>query len=469
MAYPLSDILPYNGLDALGSALVYQKIRNKVNEDNYQRILGAIIATTDMEILGLPIDLALSADLKTEWEAKHRDIIQRVNTHQAAIRFNQENQKEFDIQSNDHIGYVLTNYCNLPLPQTGSKKISYTTDEAALTPYLDTEPLVRMVLDERDARKTLSTYIKPILEVPQRYVDARLHGAYTTMWTHPFRLSSLNPNMQNFPSHKQEHQVIRRQIIAEPGHVLVKFDFGQLQVRIIGMATRDANLCKYLKSSDSDMHQQWLNRILELHPDYMYRIAEKTGETSEAKILKGGRQLIKSDFVFANFFGASLGSVCERTGIPESIMRQIMAEFWQEFPDVRKWINERRAEYREKGIVSSITNHVRRGVLKGNEPINAPIQFGEATIVMDAMNELNAMGRKHKDQYFFPRIQIHDDLTFMLPESKDLPNYIETIQRIMVRKRFRWQIVPLNVEGSIGPNWGSFEKFATFEGDYYHE
>ena len=107
---------------------------------------------------------------------------------------------------------------------------------------------------------------------------------------------------------------------------------------------------------------------------------------------------------------------------------------------------------REKGIVSSITNHVEGVVCCTKRVMNRstlPIQFGEATIVMDAMNlNWNVLwDASTKISIFFPRIQIHDDLTFMLPENKDLPNYIDTIQRIMVNKRFRWQIVPLNVEG----------------------
>jgi DNA polymerase I-like protein with 3'-5' exonuclease and polymerase domains len=85
---------------------------------------------------------------------------------------------------------------------------------------------------------------------------------------------------------------------------------------------------------------------------------------------------------------------------------------------------------------------------------------------MDAMNELNAYARVHKNPHFMPRIQIHDELTFMLPDNSDLPAYIEIIQGIMLRKRFPWQIVPLNVEAAIGRRWGEFEMFATFMGDY---
>lgn len=466
MAFPLSQVLPYNGLDALGSALLWQKLHNEreIRQDSYNRILGAIVATNDMELAGLPVDLAESARLETTWKARYDQIISESLNLEEVRRFEQERAINFNLQSNDHVGVALTAYGGINLQRTESKvKVAWVTDEEALKPYVETNALAKAVLEEREAAKMLSTYIRPLLEAPKRYVDGRLHGNYTTMHTHPFRLSSTDPNMQNFPWRK--HGEVRRQIIAEPGCVMVKFDFGQLQIRVEGMETRDPHLIDILIKG-ADMHSEWRDRILGYYPDYWQRMMEKTGEMEEAKILKGGRDLIKSDFVFANMFGATVRSVAERTGIPQSIVQRIMREFWTEFKDILAWIKARRAEYRDTGMVTSMTGHVRRGLLWGNEPINAPIQFGEATIVMDAMNELSALARREKNFHFAPRIQIHDDLTFMLPNDNDLSKYIDVIQRIMVRKRFPWQVVPLNVEASIGANWGQFEQIATFTGDY---
>lgn len=465
MEFPLDQVLPYNGLDALSSALLWRKMHNDVNVANYKRILGAITATNDMELIGLPVDLAESLALEKEWEAKHQAINSYIATLDEVQRFESERMIEFNILSNDHIGVALTAYGGIDLPRTEStKKIMYKTDEITLQPFVERNQLAKAVLDEREATKMLSTYIRPLLEVPRRYVDGRLHGGYTTMMTHPLRLSSTDPNMQNFP--QRQHGKVRKQVIADAGCVMVKFDYGQLQIRIEAMETKDKHLCEVMING-ADMHGEWRDRILQHYPDYWYRMVEKTGETEEAKILKGGRDLIKSDFVFANMFGATVHSVSERTGIPQSIVQRFVNEFWSEFKDILKWIKARRTEYRDTGTVTSMTGHVRRGILWGNEPINAPIQFGEATIVMDAMNELSAMARREKDFFLAPRIQIHDDVTFMLPISRELEGYIDTIQRILVRKRFPWQTVPLNVEMSIGPNWGSFEKITTFTGGYY--
>lgn len=465
MEFPLEQVLPYNGLDALGSALLWRKLHTEVNQVRYNRILGAIIATNDMELSGLPVDLDVSMSLQREWEGRHKAIINNMTKLEEVRRFEQERAIEFNVQSNDHIGAALTAYGGITLPRTAStSKVTWKTDEEVLRPYIETNALAKAVLEEREAGKMISTYIKPLLEVPKRYVDGRLHGNYTTMLTHPLRLSSADPNMQNFPYRK--HGEVRKQVVADPGCIMVKFDFGQLQIRIEAMETKDKHLCEILING-ADMHSEWLQRILGHYPDYWHRIMEKTGETVEAKILKGGRDLIKSDFVFANMFGSSINSVSERTGIPANIVQRFVGEFWAEFKGILTWIKARRAEYRDNGTVTSMTGHVRRGILWGNEPINAPIQFGEATVVMDAMNEISALAHRENDFYLAPRIQIHDDLTFMLPISSALEGYIDVIQRILVRKRFPWQIVPLNVEMSIGRDWGSFERITTFTGDYY--
>lgn len=465
MDYPLEEVLPYNGIDALSSALLWRKLHNKVNQLNYERILGASIATNDMELGGLPIDLSVSMALEQKWSKRQQDIETRVSQLPEVKQFENDRAIAFNVHSDDHVGIALTAYGGLDLPFTGNtKKVTWKTDEISLQPFVGTNELAKCVLDVREATKMQSTYIRPLKEVPKRYTDGRLHGSYTTMFTHPFRLSSVDPNMQNFPGRK--HGEVRTQVVADAGCVLVKFDYGQLQIRIEGMETKDRHLCEILIKG-ADMHSDWLNHILDFYPDYWLRMKEKTGETEEAKIRKGGRDLVKSDFVFANLFGATIKSVAERTGIPQHIVQQIVTKFWTEFKDVLTWIKARRDEYRDKGTVTSMTGHTRRGILWGNEPINAPIQFGEATIVMDAMNELSRMARREKNFFLAPRIQIHDDLTFMLPLGNELEAYINTIQAVLIRKRFPWQIVPLNVEGSIGANWGAFEKFATFTGDYY--
>jgi DNA polymerase I-like protein with 3'-5' exonuclease and polymerase domains len=165
-------------------------------------------------------------------------------------------------------------------------------------------------------------------------------------------------------------------------------------------------------------------------------------------------------------FGASAKSCSDRTGIPLEFMQQIAGDFWDEFKVVQNWIKARRSEYKDTGTITTLSGHVRRGIAWGNEPINHPIQMIEAYIVKEVLSDLNTLARREKNKHFLPRIEIHDDITLMLPNDSDLPNYIDVIQRVMVKLRYPWQIVPLVVDCSIGDTWGTFEKVGEFKGDY---
>lgn len=466
MEYPVEEILPYNGVDALSSALIWQKLHNKVNKDHYQRLLDSVVVATDMNLEGLPINPNKSRELKKYWVDKHDQVIADSRKLYEVRRFQEERGIEFNLASGDHVGIALTAYAGLPLPRTDStKRTTYKTDEETLMPFMDQNPLARAVVEVREATKMSSTYIDPCLEAATKFVDGKIHPTYTVMRTHTFRFSSEDPNAQNWPSRNKEQRELKEQIIPDPGCIFAKFDFGQLQVRIEAMASKDRKLCANLISG-YDMHSHWRDHTLKVYPGYWQRLLEVTGETDEEKILKGGRDIMKGDFVFASLFGASPKSCSDRTGIPLDIMTKISGDFWDEFKGVLNWIKARRNEYRDTGTITTLSGHVRRGMAWGNEPINHPIQMIEAYIVKEVLSDLNKLARREKNKHFLPRIEIHDDITLMLPNDSDLPNYIDVIQKIMVKLRYEWQIVPLVVELQLGDNWGSFEKVAEFKGEY---
>ena len=105
--------------------------------------------------------------------------------------------------------------------------------------------------------------------------------------------------------------------------------------------------------------------------------------------------------------------------------------------------------------------------MTGNEPVIQPIQNGEAVIILDCQNELQKLAIEYDDMYLMPRINVHDDLTFIVPEQNDrIDQYLTEIERVMTKIRYRWQIVPLIVEASVGYNWCDMEAIHVHEGGY---
>jgi len=467
LASTLDDILPYNGLDSWASLKILKVLQNKVNKDNYEHLLGSITSTAYMEFLGLPINLDVAHELKKEWGDLAIAKEEEAKTYYEVKAFERELQQEWNIGSTKDVATALVNYGKLDLPKSG--KGNYVTDDEALSPFVETNPIARITLDYREAKKHESTYIDPILAIPERFEDGLAHPAYSTMLTATFRTSSNDFNAQNFP--KRKHRKLRSQIVAPPGEIFASCDSGQLEARIYGMDSKDTNLCESIirvqKHPEEDIHLYWLKRLLALYPPYMDRLRQKVNQAEEAKIIKYGRDIIKTDFTFATFFGTTAKNCAERTDVPFPIMQELLGEFWDRYPQAAKYLKARAQEYRNTGGVTALTGITRYGVFGGMEYINTPIQHTGAYLVLQAQNELSQLALETGDMYLHPRINIHDDLTFLLPDQEDrIEEYISIIAKAMTRVRFPWQIVPLSVEVKIGYNWADQEEIAVITGDY---
>jgi hypothetical protein len=100
---------------------------------------------------------------------------------------------------------------------------------------------------------------------------------------------------------------------------------------------------------------------------------------------------------------------------------------------------------------------------------NTPIQSTAADVVLEAQSAIYKLSQQVHDPYLCPRINVHDDLSFILPSDDDerLFGYIDRIGAEMVKPRFDWQIVPFSVEVKLGPNWCDMDDVAVISGSYH--
>jgi uracil-DNA glycosylase family 4 len=467
IAYPLSEVLPYNGIDAWACLTAKRTMEGKIQQSNYERLLGTIRSTTEMELRGLPVDQAEASKQDVHWAAIAEAAKAKASKIYEVKEYQRQTQKEFNLGSPQDLAFVLREYGKIPLPKKSDEEgAAYSTDEPVLLQFVNDSPLIQPALDYREATKLRSTYVLPVLEVPKRFPDLQLHPTYTTMFVSTGRLSSAGPNITNYPS--RQHKELRNQVVVPPGCVMLKCDEGQLEARVYAMLTRDRMLCSSIMG-DEDIHTYWLSRIIEEYPTYMDRLRQKTDETEEKKLRKAGRNIIKSDFVFATFFGSSGKNVADRTEIPLEITDHMVKEFWNRYPEARKWVNDQRRQYRETGEILTLTGRSRYGVLPGNETINTPIQGTAADLVLDAQNELSRLSLEYDDPYLHPRLMVHDDLTFYVPDHDDrIEEYIDVIADCMTKVRYDWQTVPLIVEVQMGYKWGDTKEIAVIKGKYNH-
>jgi len=464
LVYPIEQVLEYNALDSWSEAVIYKQLISLLASDqfdNYYRILETIKSTVAMELAGLTVDLKESEKLNQELTTKCNEFEQQAKLLPEVKKYEAKERKPFSISAPATVGLVLVDYCDISLPQSDNG--IYSTDDSYLEKLVGRHALVDLTRSWREVNKLRSTYVEPILSGKYAAIDRLLHSAYNVLVTATYRLSSEDPNIQNFP--KRKHREIRRQIIAPKGFLLASFDYGQLEVRLLAMASKDKNLAKAFFEKE-DIHSKWLNRVVEIYPPYLDRLAEKTGETDEKKIRKSGRDIIKSDFVFALFYGSLPESVASRTGLPSKEAFEVCAEFWKEYNDVKSWMDNQFKIYQDTGLVTSLTNRIRNEVLWGNEPLNTAIQGTAGEVVLEAQNALFIKALK-EDINLLPRINIHDDLIFILPDDNDLERYIPFIAKEIVKPRFPFVTVPLMTECKVGYNWCDLEEIGKWEGQVY--
>jgi uracil-DNA glycosylase family 4 len=470
---PLTEVLPYNGLDAWGSWRIHQQLGPRVDKTDYQSILETIESVTEMQLIGLDVDRDAANELHEQWTGRAQAAANHARTVYEVKQFERERQVEFNIGSQENVADALISFGGINLPRTtgsereGITKLRYSTDDESLSRLATDNPLARDTLEYRHATKMVSTYIEPVLQAKQRFIDQRIHPVYSTVLTKTFRTSCEDPNAQNFP--KRKDRELRRPVVPPKGCIWGSADYGQLEARVYAMASKDDALRRSIIENE-DIHSYWLNVILDAFPPYIDRLATKvTPAQTEAQIIKGGRDIIKSDFVFASFFGTTARNVAERTGIPLDIATDVLGLFWRRYSAAFNWLKRQRREYMETGTTKNLCGVERYGIMTGNEMINSPIQSTAARLVLEAQNELHQLSRQRNDPHLMPRINIHDDLTFALPDDDtQLLSYIAEISQVLVKVRYDFQIVPLKVEWKIGSSWAELYDVHEHTGGYKH-
>ena len=460
--YPAAKVLRYNAMDTkwtdwLRDDLLPQVQENAKFQAEYERKLRLAPTLILTQAKGIPIDF--------EYAEKQQDLlldsmdalegkIQRTNeVRQYARRFG-----PFSPTNADHVLKLMKDVLDrdeVRVEDSRTGAVRWTTEEEALAKIPAKEvPSASMILEHRAVAKLQSTYIKPILDRKIVCRDGLVRSRYGSMVAVTGRLNAEDPNIQNFP--KRKHREIRGVVVPPKHHVMAPCDYGQIEFRVVGMASEDANLVKYCWTG-YDVHQYWAKRMMEEYREIVDYIVEAWPEVLKAEdqdkaMLKVWRQEAKNGWVFPQLFGSSVRSCAEQLHLPMNIAEDLAGEFWDEFKGVKKWQEKLMKDYERNLYVETLTGRRRRGAMTKNEIINMPIQGTAADIVTCSMDALSERAEAEQDDVYQPAINVHDDLTFWLPEQQET-KYLDQIALEMCKHRFDFINVPLVVEASLGKRW----------------
>lgn len=464
LEYPLKDVLRYNGMDSKWCHALYLEQKHLIEKNakyvyEYERKIRLQPTLTATQLIGIPADIPYAKNIEVGLEERVVEIQNKINRCKE-VGLYRSKYGPFDPGSTDSVLKLMKDV--LHREEVKTKDGKFTTDEEALNSIPAREvPSAPLILELRTVTKLLSTYVEPITKGNMVSDDGHIHTRYSSHVAETGRLASEDPNLQNFP--KRKNKEIRGVFSAPAGQVIVSIDYGQIEARVFGMASNDKNLCKALWT-DFDIHGHWADRFLKEYPaikDWIIHDYKVPGDDDKL-IRKTLRNEAKNGWVFPLFFGSHQSSVARSMHLPDAIAEDLVAEFWDEYEGVKKWQERTIARYEKNLYVETLNGRRRRGALSKNQIINTPIQGSAADIVTAGMNAVSELSMRIERPELTPRLNIHDDLTFVL-NNETKKDDVLLIATEMCRPRFDWVNVPLIIEVSEGIRWHESKEVAVYK------
>lgn len=456
-AVPLERVLRYNAYDAKAllplDELQSAEIKRRGLEHVYEMQMRRLPTLVAAQRTGLLVDQDCVQRFDKRYKRKLGAVKQKLADQPPVKELRRLQGAPYNPASPDQTVTLLRDI--MKQPEGDRRSGVYSTDKTVLARIKS--PVATLLRQYRDLAKLHGTYVKNLLPGGGYiYPDGRLHTAYNSAWTATGRLSSEDPNMQNWPV--RLHPEIRGQVIAPPGCVLVAVDYGQIEARLIGAVSEDEFLMEAL-FTDYDIHLEWAKRIAEAYPKAARPFKVK------ADGWKKMRTDVKSNWVFSGFYLSRMERRAAHYGLPLTIGRRLDQQFWDQFAGVRLWQKRELKFYNEHGYVESPLGRRRRAPLTENMVVNTTIQGWASDVVVDAGCRLSERGEEERKPWMQFVMNIHDDLTFVLPDDDSLDENILTIVKMMLHPGWKCITVPLCVDVKVGYNWHQMLEAGSYRSD----
>lgn len=455
---PLPDVLRYNALDAKYTwpliSFQQQRLEAEGLVSVYEMTVSRSLVIAPAQALGVIPNFEAVEELNSKLEGEITEVLKKILSDRDVRAFMKAKPNFSPTNNNDVLAFFKDHLRRREVNVGKKDKPKYSCDESVLS-RID-HPVSVLILELRGKAKVLSTYIAPYRKGTGKHIhaDQLIHTLFNHLLTETGRWSSEDPNLQNFPNRKGKE--VRAIIKAPENGWIVSIDYGQIEARVIGMASHDKVLCDSLWTG-YDIHGEWAERLAHAYPQ---RIGGKKF-LKDKDVLKAFRKDVKNQWTFPLFFGSMMESVAGNLQMPEEVVSPLYDEFWGMFGGVKAWQDKMLKRYKQVGYVETLTGRRRHEPINDNQIINSPIQGTASEIVTDGSVRLSRLAYFEQRPELQFRINVHDDLTFYFSDEQ-LEDNIQTVAREMLACPFEFINVPLTVEVSVGKTWDSQEEVEVF-------
>lgn len=397
--------------------------------DEVEMPLVDVLAT--MELEGVRVDEAalseLSKTLTVDLEGLQLQIYEMAG-------------ESFNIGSPQQLGRILFEKLKLDTNAPRTKTGQWATGEEVLSKLESQHDIARKILDFRELQKLKSTYVDalPQLISPR---DGRIHTSFNQAVAATGRLSSNNPNLQNIPIRTPRGQEIRKAFVPrDDEHLILSADYSQIELRIMAAFSEDPAMMEAFNTG-RDIHATTASKVFNVSLDQV------TGDMRrKAKTVN-----------FGIIYGISSFGLAARLGIKRAEAKDIIDAYFQEFPAVKRFMDDSILKAREREYAETLLGRRRylrdinsRNMTERNfaerNAINAPIQGTAADIMKLAMIQVHGF-LKRENLRSKMILTVHDELVFdaYKPEIDYLK---EKVNDLMVNA------LPLSVKMETGMGTG---------------
>ena len=348
----------------------------------------------------------------------------------------------FNVNSPKQVGEVLFDQLKLDAKAKKSKTGQYSTSEEVLLGLKGKHEVVGMILEYRELKKLISTYISAL----PTYINpetGKIHTTYNQTVTATGRLSSSNPNLQNLPIRSERGQLIRQAVIPDEGCLFLSADYSQIELRLMAHFSQDPHMVEAFRSGQ-DVHAATAAKIFNVPIEQVTKDQRRQAKTAN----------------FGIIYGISAFGLAQQLDCSRSEAKALIDGYFAAFPGVIDYIERQKELARQQGYAVTLFGRKRylpdivshnatvRSFAERNA-VNSPIQGTAADIIKMAMvgisNRLKAEGLQTK-----MIMQVHDELNFNVPV-----NEVDRVKEIVVSEMQNvvHLTVPLIADCGVGNNW----------------
>lgn len=485
----LRAMVYYGSEDAVATWMLFQKYRKQLQDTPWTKTRtmwdwwmtqerGTVLALWRMERRGVFFNQTEVAESKVKVQEALGNIKGNVinglpEKHKADVDIGGDNWKKWYLYDHNSIPIIRTTkswFCTecqkAVTARTDNVCKKHGTQYLVHPPALDSQTLtdlghrgfgdITLPLVKYAGYSTLLSSFYSKLPRFENQITGRVHSMFNP-WLVTFRFSSSKPNLQNIPNGDKDEFGLRSTVQAESGNTLIVADYDQVELRILAQLSQCKDMLE-LFANKIDIHSATalsafnldclVEEIKELHPSERHR----------AKSINFG-------IPYGMGAPALAYKIYVETGIKTTRDDATMfIEAWlDQFPGVRRWLEDRENEVNETGGVRTLLGHRRnlegiftaknnfeRGVYERRAK-NSPIQSSAAEVIKAAMRKSD----RNKDLEKLGCgliLQVHDELVFEVleenaEEAKDI------ITTTMSNPFAASLDVELPVSAAIGYNW----------------